>query len=495
LNSNLVVKVPSLGVNDNTATVVDLLHSEGDYVHTEDVVAVLETTKSTFDVETTGEGYLILLFKEGDEVDTGTALFIVVKEKQNLEKIKNDYLNSDEKGKNNDLNRITNKAKIKAEKCEVSLEDLLNTFNGIIREKEVDLFLAEHEKEKTKVEEVELVGLMDAEFIQQLTNDELFANLSSQEKVERYREHGAVIEEGVAIGKGTIIVSDYIHLMKDASVGNHCYIRTKIFRLGIMSSIGNKANMVAHTITIGDVSRFGHNVLVSGGFSIHAVLEIGDRSLISSHCLLDSGDGIEIGNEVGVSPYVKLYTHNHWQSELEGYHSNFGSIVVKDKAYITGDCIVVPGVTIGEGATVLANSTVMDDIQPRTQVCGNPAKVIGRIPAEISLEKKERTVKRIVRDMEEDFAKTKRVNEGDLLYISNLSDDTGLEGKVVLSFNVSDELDKEKINFVLFDMNDLVVYGNQNAQSDEVRNFLRRRGIRFEPIYWNYTGEKHLYND
>jgi len=69
------------------------------------------------------------------------------------------------------------------------------------------------------------------------------------------------------------------------------------------------------------------------------------------------------------------------------------------------------------------------------------------------------------------------------------------EGKCVLTFVVSELLDNNSLNCVLFDLDSLIIYGAENEYSDEVRNFLRLRGIRFKPIYWRYSGESHLYQD
>jgi len=326
-----------------------------------------------------------------------------------------------------------------------------------------------------------------------LADYENFSLLSSEQKVEDYRTNGADIGEGVKIGKGSVVVAEYLELKDDSSIGDDCYIRTKSFSMGKMSIIGNKANFVVNNVTIGDVCTFGFNIVVSGGFSLRSSLKIGDCTLVSANCLLDAGEGIKIGSNVGISPFVKLYTHNHWQSELEGYHSNFGPIVVDDNAYITGDSLIVPGVTIGKGSTVLANSTVIDNVKENTQVCGNPARLIGRIPGGLTIDKKERIVLRMISDMKELF-REREINDV-IIYLPHYVADSGLKDKIVITLSTPDDFNVDSIECILFDMEKLYIYGVQNHISDEVRNFLRKRGVKFSPIYWRYTGEKHLYND
>ena len=54
----------------------------------------------------------------------------------------------------------------------------------------------------------------------------------------------------------------------------------------------------------------------------------------------------------------------------------FGKIVIEDWAYIGSESLIMPGVTIGEGALVAAGSVVTRSVPPNTVVGGNPARVI-----------------------------------------------------------------------------------------------------------------------
>ncbi|MDL2281719.1 acyltransferase [Parabacteroides sp. OttesenSCG-928-G06] len=54
-------------------------------------------------------------------------------------------------------------------------------------------------------------------------------------------------------------------------------------------------------------------------------------------------------------------------------------ITLKDNVSIGMRSIIMPGVTIGEGAVIAAGSVVTKDIPPYTIAAGNPAKVIRNI--------------------------------------------------------------------------------------------------------------------
>ena len=53
-----------------------------------------------------------------------------------------------------------------------------------------------------------------------------------------------------------------------------------------------------------------------------------------------------------------------------------GTIRIKDRVWIGEQVLILPDVTIGEGAVIGAGSVVTKDIPPYCVAVGNPAKVI-----------------------------------------------------------------------------------------------------------------------
>ena len=51
-------------------------------------------------------------------------------------------------------------------------------------------------------------------------------------------------------------------------------------------------------------------------------------------------------------------------------------IMIGASAWVAGWSIILPGVTIGEGAVVGAGAVVTKDVEPWSVVAGNPAKFI-----------------------------------------------------------------------------------------------------------------------
>jgi len=51
-------------------------------------------------------------------------------------------------------------------------------------------------------------------------------------------------------------------------------------------------------------------------------------------------------------------------------------VVIEDYAWVATRAMILPGVTIGQGAVVAAGSVVTKDVEPKSIVAGNPARCI-----------------------------------------------------------------------------------------------------------------------
>ena len=122
----------------------------------------------------------------------------------------------------------------------------------------------------------------------------------------------------------------------------------------------------------------------------NAALSVGDRCFIGKG-LISVAEGVEIGNDVLISWGVTITDHNSHSlrfserrrdvAEWIGCHKNWTGVkvekvIIRDKAWIGFNAIVLKGVTIGEGAIVGAGSVVSKDVPPFTVVAGNPARVV-----------------------------------------------------------------------------------------------------------------------
>lgn len=90
---------------------------------------------------------------------------------------------------------------------------------------------------------------------------------------------------------------------------------------------------------------------------------------------------ISIGDRVAISPRVTLVVSSRPNfSRIAPYVPvKHGPITIKDDAWLGTGVVVLPDITIGEGAVVGANSLVTKDVSPYSIVVGSPARVIGKI--------------------------------------------------------------------------------------------------------------------
>lgn len=92
--------------------------------------------------------------------------------------------------------------------------------------------------------------------------------------------------------------------------------------------------------------------------------------------------GVEIGNCVAIGDSAILSASDSHQGgyrmagsmiPMEQRRIRHGKIVIGDDAFVGHFCMVLPGVTIGEGAIVAPHSLVVNNIEPWTVVKGSPA--------------------------------------------------------------------------------------------------------------------------
>lgn len=106
---------------------------------------------------------------------------------------------------------------------------------------------------------------------------------------------------------------------------------------------------------------------------------IGEDCFIQQCCTFFGRGGITIGNGVFIGPKVNLITINHDVNPANRSATYGRPIVIEDKAWIGINSTILPGVRIGHGAIIGAQSVVTHDVPPMAIVAGNPARIIKKI--------------------------------------------------------------------------------------------------------------------
>jgi galactoside O-acetyltransferase len=94
-------------------------------------------------------------------------------------------------------------------------------------------------------------------------------------------------------------------------------------------------------------------------------------------------DQVRIGDRVAIAPRVTLVVSStpNWSKIVPYVATKHAPITIEDDVWVGSGTVVLPGVTIGQGAVVGANSVVSKEVRPYTIVWGVPARFIGEVPA------------------------------------------------------------------------------------------------------------------
>ena len=113
------------------------------------------------------------------------------------------------------------------------------------------------------------------------------------------------------------------------------------------------------------------------GYVIGEQVYVGEDVIIIDD-LGESQFNLHIGDRASVSPRVTFVLHTQPNdSRITPYvNAHKGDITLESDVWIGTGSVILPGVTIGEGAVVGANSVVTESVPPYTVVGGVPAKKI-----------------------------------------------------------------------------------------------------------------------
>ena len=111
-----------------------------------------------------------------------------------------------------------------------------------------------------------------------------------------------------------------------------------------------------------------------------AIIEIGDETRLNGACI-HARSRVSIGKRCLVAANVQIIDSNGHELLLDRPSDRIHSIgvskpiIIGDDVWIGINAVVLPGVNIGNGAVVAANSVVTADVPERSVVIGVPAIV------------------------------------------------------------------------------------------------------------------------
>ena len=110
---------------------------------------------------------------------------------------------------------------------------------------------------------------------------------------------------------------------------------------------------------------------------------IGAGTVINSGCVLYTGNGIRIGEDVAIAanctfaPVNHEYASRHQRIRTQGFRPSKGGIVVGDDVWFGANCVVLDGAVVGEGCVIGAGGLVRGVLDAYGVYGGHPLRRIG----------------------------------------------------------------------------------------------------------------------
>ena len=117
-------------------------------------------------------------------------------------------------------------------------------------------------------------------------------------------------------------------------------------------------------------------------------ITIGKRIHVAPQCIIAARDKIILEDYVGLSSAVRIYSNTEAPidgkrmsgpmipEEMKAFKS--APVTLRKDSFVGSGSVILPGVELGEGAVVGANSVVTKSVEPYVIAAGAPAKAIGR---------------------------------------------------------------------------------------------------------------------
>ncbi|MDH2363752.1 DapH/DapD/GlmU-related protein (plasmid) [Priestia megaterium] len=126
------------------------------------------------------------------------------------------------------------------------------------------------------------------------------------------------------------------------------------------------------------LDKCGRDVNIEKGAIFSTKVIIGNNSGIGIRAEITGST--QIGNDVMMGPDCVIYTRNHCFDRIDtpmrkqGFYEE-QQVTIGNDVWIGGRVTILPGVKIGNGVIIGANSVVTKDIPDYAIVAGNPATV------------------------------------------------------------------------------------------------------------------------
>jgi acetyltransferase-like isoleucine patch superfamily enzyme len=254
----------------------------------------------------------------------------------------------------------------------------------------------------------------------------LMGFLPSFLKIFIYRRRGYKIGRNVSIGPGSVVDGKEVEIGDGTSIGFLTIVRGRKITIGRHVKIGSTTIIDTERIEILEDAKINEQVFIGGLSSPESYIRIGKRAIIMQMSFLNPARPLIIGDDAGIGGHCLIFTHGSWQPILDGYPVTFAPVTIGNNVWLPWRVFVMPGVEIGDGATIGASSLVTKNVPAGALAAGSPAKVL-RTAEEYPVRKSPEEQDQITRSMLQEFFEHLRYHD---MPVEVIPGDGGLQGVV-----------------------------------------------------------------
>ena len=256
--------------------------------------------------------------------------------------------------------------------------------------------------------------------------------------------------------KNVKIIASEIRIGQNVQFGENIDVNIKgTFEIGAFSRLGDNTHIRGNNVKFGKHLFHSQGLRIGGGGRQHpnANFEIGDKCTIHNNSI-NICEPVIIGDDVGLSPEVAILTHGYWLSVLEGYPATFSGVQIGNGVIVGYRSLIMMGANIAANVVIGAHSVVTKSIYEKGIYAGNPAKFIKDI---VPLTYEERV---------------KKIHEIIEVHYLPIAKYHGLNPKIKVDYPFI------YLNKFTFDVETFEYWGSENEQTDDLRDYIRKWGIR-----------------
>lgn len=140
---------------------------------------------------------------------------------------------------------------------------------------------------------------------------------------------------------------------------------------------------------LGTVIRIGAHSMIDSFVKVKPAggtgdVVIGENSYVNSGCVIYTGNGVTIGNNVAIAANCVFAPVDHEFRERgrlireQRFRPSKGGILVEDDVWIGAGCVLLDGAILRQGCVIGAMSLVRGEVPAYTVQAGNPLRLVGR---------------------------------------------------------------------------------------------------------------------